>query len=81
MLDKDNILSKSVSEAVQKISIVEKDYRKCTFMCFICTATAFANAPLCVLLCTAIAYKEQLCTATDQHAPNIEIVVYLLGCI
>ena len=66
MLDKDNILTKSVPEAVQKISIVEKDYRKCTFMCFICTA---------------IAYKKQLCTATYQHISSIEIVVYLLGCI
>ena len=40
-----------------------------------------ANAPLCVLLCTATAYKEQfLYTATDpdQHKANIEIVVYLL---
>ena len=40
-----------------------------------------ANAPLCVLLCIATTYKEQLCTATDQHIANIEIVVYLLGCI
>ena len=34
MLDKDNITSKSVSEAVEKISADEKDYRKCSFMCF-----------------------------------------------
>ena len=40
-----------------------------------------ANAPLYVLLCTATAYKEKLCPATDQHIDNTEIVVYLLGCI
>ena len=42
-----------------------------------------ANRPLCVLLCAATAYKQQLCTARDQHKANIEIVVnvYLLGWI
>ena len=34
MLDKDNIISTSVSEAVEKIPTDEKDYRKCFFMCF-----------------------------------------------
>ena len=34
MLDKDNIVSTSVSEAVEKIPTDEKDYRKCSFMCF-----------------------------------------------
>ena len=34
MLDKDNIISTSVSEAVEKIPTNEKDYRKSTFMCF-----------------------------------------------
>ena len=34
MLDKDNIISASVSEAVEKIPTDEKDYRKCSFMCF-----------------------------------------------
>ena len=33
MLDKDNIISTSVSEAVKKIPTDEKDYRKCYFMC------------------------------------------------
>ena len=32
MLDKDNIISASVSEAVEKIPTDEKDYR--SFMCF-----------------------------------------------
>ena len=31
MLDKDNIISTRVSEAVQKIPTDEKDYRKCSF--------------------------------------------------
>ena len=34
MLDKDNIISTSVSEAVKKIPADEKDYCKCSFMCF-----------------------------------------------
>ena len=34
MLDNDNIISKSVSEAVEKIPTDEKDYCKCSFMCF-----------------------------------------------
>ena len=34
MLDKYNIISTSVSKAVEKIPTDEKDYRKCSFMCF-----------------------------------------------
>ena len=34
MLDKDNIISTSVSEALEKIPTDEKDYCKCSFMCF-----------------------------------------------
>ena len=34
MLGKGNIVSTSVSEAVEKIPTNEKDYCKCTFMCF-----------------------------------------------
>ena len=34
MLDNDNITSTSVSEAVEKIPKDEKDYRKCSFICF-----------------------------------------------
>ena len=34
MLDKDNVLSTSVSELVEKIPTDEKDYRKCSFVCF-----------------------------------------------
>ena len=43
MLDNDNKISTSVSEAVEKILTDEKDYY---------------NAPLCVLLCTTTAYKQ-----------------------
>ena len=58
MLDKANITSTSVSETVKKIPTDEKDYRKCNFLCLLCTATT---------------YKEQLCTATYQNIANIEI--------
>ena len=34
MLDKDNIISTSVSETVEKMPTDEKDYRKCFFACF-----------------------------------------------
>ena len=34
MLDKDNIISTSVAEAVEKIPTDEKDYHECSFMCF-----------------------------------------------
>ena len=34
MLDKYNIISTSVSETVEKISTDQKDYCKCSFMCF-----------------------------------------------
>ena len=34
MLDKDNVISASVSEAVEQIATDEKDHRKCSFMCF-----------------------------------------------
>ena len=34
MLDNDNIISTSVSETVEKVPRDEKDYRKCSFICF-----------------------------------------------
>ena len=34
MLNKDNMISTIASEAVEKIPADEKDYRKCSFMCF-----------------------------------------------
>ena len=33
MLDKDNIISTSISEAVEKSPTDEKDYHKCSFIC------------------------------------------------
>ena len=34
MLEKDNIIRTSASEAVEKVPTDEKDYRKCSFICF-----------------------------------------------
>ena len=34
MLGKDNIISTSVSEAAEKVPTEEKDYRKCSIICF-----------------------------------------------
>ena len=34
MLDNDNIISTSVSEAAEKIPTDEKDYRKCSFIVY-----------------------------------------------
>ena len=61
MLDKDNIISTSVSETFEKIPTDEKDYSKFSFMCF-----------------TLYSHNIQ---RADQHIANIEIVVYLQGCI
>ena len=44
MLVKDNIMSTSISQAVEKIPQIKK---------------MIANALLCVLLCTATTYKEE----------------------
>ena len=44
MLDKDNIISTSVSEAVEKIPTDKKDYPKCSFMCLLCTITAVTKS-------------------------------------
>ena len=47
MLDKDNIISSSVSEAVEKIPTDEEDYRKCYFMCFALHSHSIQRAELC----------------------------------
>ena len=62
MLDKDKIITTSVSEAVEKILQMKK---------------IIANAPLCVLLCIATAFKEQ----TNIYLTVVEIPVCLLGYI
>ena len=66
MLDEDSITSASISEAVEKIPTDEKDYRKCTLMCF----TLYSHS-----------IQRALCTATGPTLANIETVAYLLGCI
>ena len=71
MLDKDNIRSRSVCEAVEKIPTDEKDYRKCSFMCFTLHSYSIQRVTL---------YSHSIERA-DQHIANMGIVVYLLGCI
>ena len=56
MLDKDNIISISVSQAAEKIPTDEKNYRKCSFMCF----TLYSHS----------IYKEQLCTVMSKHTKS-----------
>ena len=46
MLDKDNFISISVSEAVEKIPTDEIDYRKCTFMSFTLYSHSIKRATL-----------------------------------
>ena len=47
MLDKDNVMSRSVSEAVEKIPTDEKDYRKCSFMFFTLYSHSIQAATTC----------------------------------
>ena len=65
MLDKDNIISTSVSEAVEKIPTDEKDYGKCSFMCFTLYSHSIERA-------TFYSHSIQI---ADQNIANIEIVV------
>ena len=71
MLDKDNVISTSVLEAIGKIPTDEKDYRNCSFMCFTLYSHNIQRETL---------YSHSIQSA-DQHKANIVIVVYLLGCI
>ena len=54
MLDKDNIISTSVSEADEKIPTDEKGYRKYSFMCFNLYSHSIQRATMCIY---ATAYK------------------------
>ena len=54
MLDKDNIISTSVSEADEKIPTDEKDYRKYSFMCFTLYSHSIQRATMCIYV---TAYK------------------------
>ena len=65
------MISTIASEAVEKIPADEKDYRKCSFMCFTLRSHSIQRATL---------YSHSIQRA-DQHIANIEIVIYLLGCI
>ena len=56
MLAKDNIISTSVSEAVEKIPADEKDYHKCSFMCFTLHSHNIQRA---TMYSHATAYNEQ----------------------
>ena len=69
MLDKDNVISTSVSEAVEKIPTDEKNYHNCSFMSFTLYSHSIQRATL---------YSIQ---RGDQQIANIEIVAYLLGYI
>ena len=64
MLDKDNIISASVSDPVEKIPADEKDYRKCSFTCFTLYSHSMQRPTL---------YSHSIKRA-DQHRANIEIV-------
>ena len=71
MLDKDNMISTSVSETIEKIPTDEKHYRTCSFMRFALYSHSMQIATL---------YSHSMQSA-DQHIANIEIAVYLLGYI
>ena len=65
MLDKDNIISKSVLEAVKKIPTDEKDYRKCSFMCFSLHSYSIQRAD------QHIANSRSSCLPTRIHPKKI----------
>ena len=67
MLDKDNILSTSVSEAVEKIPTDEKDYHKCSFMCFTLRSYSIQRAD------QHIADSRNSCLPTRIHPVQLEI--------
>ena len=67
MLDQNNIISTSISEAVEKISTDRKYYCKYSFMCFTLCSHSIQKANM---------YSHSIQRA-DQHIANIEIVLYL----
>ena len=62
MLDNDNIISTSVSEAVEKIATDEKDYCKRPFMCFTLHSLNMPRADL------YIAHSRNSCLPTLGYA-------------
>ena len=71
MIDKDNIISTSVSEEVEKIPTDEEDYRKCSFMCFTLykayKATAYKEQTN-----IAIANSRNSCLPTRIHPVGLK---------
>ena len=63
MLHNDNIISTSVSEAVEKIPADEKDYRKCSFMC----VSYFAQPQQLPRVDQHIANSRNSCLPTRIH--------------
>ena len=61
MLHNDNIISTSVSEAVEKIPTDEKDYCKCSFMCFTLHSYRMQRAD------QFIANSRNSCLPTEIH--------------
>ena len=61
MLDNNNIISTSVSEAVKKIPTDEKDYRKCSFMGFTLHSYSIQRAD------QHIANSRNSCLSTRIH--------------
>ena len=62
MLDNDNIISTSVSEAVKKIPTDEKDYRKCSFIVY------FAQSQQLQRVDQHIANSINSCLSTRIHS-------------
>ena len=66
MIDKDNIISTSVSEEVEKIPTDEEDYRKCSFMCFILHSYSIQRAD------QHIANSRNSCLPTRIHPVRLK---------
>ena len=64
MLDKDNFISTSVLEAVEKIPTNEKDYRKYSFMCFTLDSYSIQRTD------QHIANSRNSCLPTRIHLPK-----------
>ena len=69
MLDNDTIISASVSEAVEKIPMDEKDYRKCSFMCFTLHSHSIKRAGQHIANSRIVVYLLQYtqCTKKNQR--------------
>ena len=69
MLDKDNVISTSVSEAVEKIPTNEKDYCKCSVMSFTLRSFSMQRADQhtantrnsCLSVCVSVCVRACVC--------------------